>query len=184
MPELQMESGMFEDVVAPAFKFVLSLVIANTPTVVYFVLTEFEFLEPNPLVLAVWAAFGIFFWPMVVLMLALGCWPMLLRPDRLLWTIVLSFSAYLAVWLALLPAFSIWLMGFARPVLMELGIEDTLSDWWIETAVIGGGQYPWQALLVLILGVPLLKTYLTLVSMRIVGLYYLHFKHRFPFRLE
>lgn len=76
------------------------------------------------------------------------------------------------MWAVLLISSSLTLAGLAEDIFLEFGIDPFE---YIPNIFHGFG---------LALGVQVLDVYLTIVSMRIIGLYYLHFKRKFAFKLE
>jgi len=110
---------------------------------------------------------GIAFWPMVVLCFALGGMETVYRVDLMVVTIVRSLHAYLTT-LALL-----FVATVAVPVLSEAISAGTAGT----SGGAGGGTAGGTFLaFVLTTGVSI---YLEIVSMRLIGLYYHHFKDRF-----
>lgn len=108
-------------------------------------------------------ALGLFLWPIVALCVVLGGFSTLYRLDLMLVTIWRSFGPYL-VTVAL-----IWAAFF---------VEDTLSSLTIGAAVGAGGATFGASLrgAICILG---LRVYFDIVLMRLIGLYYHHFKKTF-----
>lgn len=119
---------------------------------------------------------GLFLWPMVILCIALGGIDSLLRIDLILLTLVRTFPAYLL-------ATGI-LIGTS---LMQEGLFNLLGLAAASSAAasgMGGGlaSFNTQALERLILLAAVaggVEVYLTLVYLRVIGLYYHHFKSRF-----
>jgi predicted Zn finger-like uncharacterized protein len=102
---------------------------------------------------------GSFFWPIVLLVVAVGAVRSLLRIDLIIKTIIRSFPAYLST--VVLAYFALALpMIYAAAGLAATEQSD------IAGVVIG----------VILSG---LEIYATILAMRVIGLYYHHFKHRF-----
>jgi len=178
-------TSFVEDVIVPGFKFILTLLIVRLPVVIYLIVTMWPGGIGSGEVMAIMGALftgpfeaigeeawsgelsvlgglylaGAFFWPMVLLVVAIGNVPALVRIDLILKTIVKSFPAYLCtvvlVYISLLLPVVYMAAGLA---LTEPSLSGTL------------------VLLFLAQGV---EVYATIMAMRVTGLYYHHFKHRF-----
>ena len=109
---------------------------------------------------------GLFFWPIVMLILAFDRLLLLLRPDLIVAAIKAVLGPYLLCWLCLLAAFAV---GYAVSFLLPQGAPGKLEVTWRTIAAL--------ALLAINLSV-------FIYAMRIVGLLYLHYQHRLPWRLE
>lgn len=118
---------------------------------------------------------GMFLWPMVILCVALGGIDSLLRIDLILLTLVRTFPAYLLatgilIGTSLLQEGLFKLLGLAAASSAAAGgtggtvsfNSQTLGKLIMLGAVAGG-----------------VEVYLTLVCLRVIGLYYHHFKSRF-----
>jgi hypothetical protein len=110
---------------------------------------------------------GIFLWPIVILCIALGGFPTLYRLDLILLTIIKTFPVYVLT-LALMAAAVLAQMG----LLEVAGIGVTGQNRPSVGGVAGG------AILLHILTSGL-QVYLDIVLVRLIGLYYHHFKSRF-----
>ena len=75
------------------------------------------------------------------------------------------------MWLMLMLVTIIYLTPVAGSALAQVGLRALAID---TTAFGLGGEVVFQVL----------DVYLTIVSMRLIGLYYLHFKKRFAIRME
>ena len=108
--------------------------------------------------LALLSVLALFIWPMVVLCVALGGFNSLSRVDLIVSTIIKTFPAYL----------------FTAAMVVGTGVLDGVLSAWLGSGWLSSGK----AILVeaLLIGASL---YLELVAMRLIGLYYHHFKHRF-----
>jgi hypothetical protein len=96
---------------------------------------------------------------------------MLLRPDLVFLTIIRTILPYLSVWLMLLLVLTARMAATSSALLAKVGLGQIIPDL-TELGVVGG------------LVLQAIETYLMIVSMRIVGLYYLHFKKRFAIGME
>ena len=103
-----------------------------------------------------------FMWPMVVLCLVLGGWETMLRPDMMLVTIFRALGGYLAT-------VAFWAAAIGLSVFGEWGIAQMQARG-------GGGMSAYIVALILMDGVAI---YTEIVSLRIIGLFYHHFKDRF-----
>jgi len=171
LPGIKMEQGWFEDVIVPAFTYTATFLVSLSPAIVYGVVASSGLVNYNAIVHAVWAGFGAFMWPMVMLLFSMGVWRMIFRPDLVLVTLAQTILPYLAIWAALLAAVAIQILPALSGMLLRLG----LSVPTYTASAIGFGY----GIVTDVVG-----TYLMLVSMRLIGLYYLHFKQRFVFKLE
>lgn len=104
------------------------------------------------------ALLGIFMWPMFLLVVTLGGIAALVRIDLMIRTIVRTFPAYLCTVILVCGIY---------------GVEATASALFNLKA---GGPSGW-----LLAGIAMqaIGIYLEIVAMRVIGLYYLHFKDRF-----
>jgi len=178
-------SGWLDDIVVPGFKFLLTLVIVRLPAVIYLLITAMPrgigldelaevskavFMDPFEVlgeessageitVLGGLYLGGAFFWPMVMLIVAVGGIAGLLRIDLILKTVIKSFPAYLCtvvlVYISLLLPAMYTAAGLA---VTEFSLSGTLLLLFFARGV---------------------EIYATILAMRVIGLYYHHFKHRF-----
>ncbi|HKQ48841.1 MAG TPA: hypothetical protein VJZ71_12290 [Phycisphaerae bacterium] len=168
-----LEDGFLDGLVKPWFYFVGSFLIAMSPGIAYGALVSTNAIASDTILFGIWAALGAFLWPIIVLLLSLSSWSLLLRPDLILATIFRTIGPYLAIWAALLVTLGLRLLSSSgQQILTHFGMRS--SDFLGASFGIIGGA-------IIALAIDL---YFTLVSMRMVGLYYLHFKHRFAFKLE
>lgn len=174
LPGIKMEEGVFEDILKPAVKFIGSFGIAFLPFSTYMIALTAGvlpgFLE-SALALLAWLALGVFLWPVVLMLISFGALRSLFRVDLIFVTVFRTLGPYLAIWLLLLLAGVTWLLPMVAAV-----AESAELDIYIPTLSGEGLLYS--------LGMNVLDVYLTIVSMRLIGLYYLHFKRRFALELE
>ncbi len=117
-------------------------------------------------------------WPMLVLVVAVGGIPGLVRIDLMVRTVIKTLPAYVVV---VLLAY----LGMAVPELVLGYVVETVSQ--SATASAGGASGAASGGagpdLLTLLGVQVLLTpvvvYFEIFTMRVIGLYYHHFKHRF-----
>lgn len=172
LPGIRMEEGFMGDVIAPLLRYIGAHLVALGPAAVLSIALAFGWLPSSFIVLApLWWACGAFLMPVCLLLFAFDTPGMLLRPDLIVLTIVRTILPYLAMWamLALVVIFYvvIWLadelerlgLGFLAVDLTDLGVFGVVL------------LYP-------------LDVYLSIVAMRLVGLYYLHFERRFAIVVE
>jgi hypothetical protein len=172
LPTFRMDNGIIEDVLVPAFKFVGALLIVFLPGILLSMFLAFGavpgwlgFLVP------VWLVVGAFFIPMSLILFSFSAQSMLLRPDLVFLTIIRTILPYLSVWLMLLLVLTARMAATSSALLAKVGLGQIIPDL-TELGVVGG------------LVLQAIETYLMIVSMRIVGLYYLHFKKRFAIVME
>lgn len=113
---------------------------------------------------------GILFWPIVVLCIALGGFAALYRLDLIVWTIIRTFPVYLMTLVLMFGAVSI------QQAILHTAGGGLASQAQQGPPSIGGMMG--GALVVYILATGL-KIYFNIVLMRLIGLYYHHFKKRF-----
>lgn len=87
-------------------------------------------------------------------------------------TLIRTIVPYLVIWLGLMLAFALRSFFLIGDVLSRLGFATPSLDVDITTR------------LGIALAMDIVSVYFTCVSMRLIGLYYLHFKRRFAFQLE
>ncbi len=118
----------------------------------------------------IWAALVLacFMWPMAVLCVSMGGLTVFARADLMLYSVMRTFWAYTVVWICL----AVTAVGC-----YQLYVFAT-------TGGTGGApllsRHPLAGLAV----VSLVVTYGSIVTMRIIGLYYRHFKHKFAWSWE
>jgi hypothetical protein len=178
-------AGWLEGIFWPGFKYVLAYLAVRAPALIYLLtmlstggLTSTEaaplliaailgIFEPlldqsasAELVALAWLYLaGAFFWPMAVLVVAVGAVRSLLRMDLIVRTIINTFPAYVCTVVLTYVALALPMIYAA------VGVAAT------EESDVAG-----VAIGVVLNG---LEIYATIVAMRVIGLYYHHFKHRF-----
>lgn len=115
---------------------------------------------------------GLFLWPMVVLCVALGGFGALYRLDLIVRTIIITLPAYVLTLILMFAAIfgQLFLLGLLGGGIAA-GAQPSL------TSLAG------RTILIYILAVGV-GVYLSIVLMRLIGLYYYHFKHRFAWDWE
>ncbi|HUN82611.1 MAG TPA: hypothetical protein VMV81_13990 [Phycisphaerae bacterium] len=174
LPGIKMEDGPWDDIIKPAFRYAGAIFFALAPAAAFVILLASgvlpEFMQSG-VALLLWFAGGIFIWPMLVMLFAFEEWKQAYRIDLIITTISRAFLPYLSLWLILLLVGSTSILPYLFPVFDKLGID-------LHPEILGGDGVL-ASILVQAVGV-----YLTIVSMRQIGLYYLHFKNRFTFSFE
>lgn len=188
LPSVIATDGWLDGIVIPLIKFIVARTLVVVPVVVYLVfLTLAEDLDAGLGVsdyilgavrygdyswllddllgggrLAVAGfllLFGLFLWPMFLLVVAVGGFAALLRVDLMLATIVRSLPGYLCtVALVLLSTGLVIAFNYLAGLSKAPGLS---SGFLVFVATTG------------------LVAYADIVTMRVIGLYYHHFKHRF-----
>ena len=121
--------------------------------------------------LLLWFAGGIFIWPMFVMLFAFEEWKQAYRIDLIITTICRAALPYVSLWFILLLVGAMSILPFLFPVFERLGIN-------INVDLLSGTGFVGAMLM------QALDVYLTIVAMRQIGLYYLHFRNRFTFGFE
>ena len=162
LPELSVTDGWFEEGVVPFFKSLGIFAVAMAPAVLYSVIFGSHFLRAGDdpdVVLEILKWGGVFFLPIILLVVALGGFGSLLRPDLIFVTIARTFIPYVTTCI---------MAGLAFGVIEVCSYVSQTN-----ASLFGGNQW--------LLG--MVSVVLTVgcwaVAMRCVGLYYHHFKSRF-----
>lgn len=174
LPGLKMEDGWLDDIFKPALKYAGAYFFAMCPVAAYVILVSShilpEFMVSMPAML-LWAAFGIFAWPILVMLFAFDSWSLSFRVDLIITTIAKTFLPYLALWASLL------IVGFVTVlplILAFVGSMITDADLtWLENYDVAF-RY----------GRAVFAVYVTIVAMRQIGLYYLHFSRKMTFTFD
>lgn len=176
LPGLTLEDGWFDGVIVPAFRYIGAIALVLLPAIG---LTFFNAMGWIPSSVAslipIWFFGGVFLLPMSMMLFSFRSASTMFRIDLVLATIAKTILPYLSIWgILLLVSFVIVLAKGGASVLGTLiGVSMTSMS---PTAFLGG-----------LLGRVILSwigVYFTLVGMRTIGLYYLHFKRRFVFVME
>jgi hypothetical protein len=165
LPELSITDGLFDSIVVPTFKFAASWAIVLLPALIYAIVAQVDSLaqtNPGDVVFYVLMAAGALFWPMTVLILAIGGAGSFGRPDLIFKTIARTFGPYLFTCLMAGAAFAVF--------------------WFVRIGLARTGAIESRLALACVLEV--VQLYFEIVVMRFVGLYYYHFKSRFAWSWE
>lgn len=177
MPGFDLEGGWLDGIIWPALKFFGAVAIVLFPAVILTILAAMG-VTPSGMnkLLPIWLLAGIFLVPMSLLLFALESPGTIVRIDLVLTTIAKSILPYLSIWIMLaivMMALAVTSVGGAvvLTLFFPKGALTTSVGEFIASSF--GG-----------IALSLISIYLMLVAMRIIGLYYLHFKKRFAFELE
>ncbi len=158
LPEITFTDGMLADVLAPLVKFIVTWLIVLSPAWAYAHVTGHTLIamlgDRDPIVLFL-VSVGVFFWPIVVLVAAVGNTYSVLRFDFLATAVFRTFLPYLGL----------LFITFGPLVVVVLGVV------FLPKAV----EHP----LALAMVAEIVQLYIAIVAMRAIGLYYPHFKDRF-----
>ncbi|MGQ9651084.1 MAG: hypothetical protein ACUVXJ_13320 [Phycisphaerae bacterium] len=180
LPEtLWMSSAI--DLLSPLFQFLGATALAMLPAAIYVLVTIkpgsslemilWHFIRaPQMPAVQILAAAGLLFWPIIVLAVAIGGSFSGLWPHIVVRTVLCAPAPYLAMCGTLLIAAVIW-------ILPSTPLFDNL---YIKAAQLLGPR----GLLAIHLPRDLISLYGMIVAMRTIGLYYRHFKHKFPWAAE
>lgn len=181
LPPLALTGGLWEDIVAPLLKILSTYAVVSIPFVVYILAGMLGapaaggagggggapvWLTGQYLIGTVFTvAAGLFMWPIVVLVVAIGGVGGLFRPDLIAQTIIRTLPAYLITVLTVYLAMGLNIV--AEVVAESVDPDPDHVPQWLATMI----------LLPLLL--KFVAVYLTIIAMRTIGLYYHHFKTRF-----
>ena len=107
---------------------------------------------------------GVFIWPMIVLCVTLGGFATLSRLDMLILTIIKTFPVYI---LTVALVFGTDLLNGLLAALMTGRVGEGLGGYFLLGILVAG-----------------IGVYFEIVAMRVIGLYYHHFKQRFAWSWE
>jgi hypothetical protein len=174
MPGIKIQDGPVDDIIKPFFKYIGAFFCAALPASVYFVLMKAGVLPPylesgvNLLLLTV---AGIFFLPVFVVLFAFSATNMLIRIDLIFTTVFRTFLPYLSLWLMLSLVEFVKFYPLVTILVNRSGLNISLPAL-PEFGLIGNVFFN------------ILDLYLGIIAMRLIGLYYLHFKRRFALVME
>jgi len=176
LPGIRMEDGFYEDIIKPAFLYIGAIAVVLSPSVLLTIAIALGWVPQSMgAMLPFWIAAGIFLLPITLLLFAFDAPGMIFRLDLIVSTIWRTILPYLAIWL-LLSAVGIGLLvTAASSSIVDSFMPQFLLNTSIKQAAIG---------LSLKVALNMIGTYLTIVAMRAIGLYYLHFKKRFTIVME
>lgn len=175
LPEVVWMSGPF-DLVMPLVHFLGVSVLSMLPPTIY-VLASFDggdfraffhhvVQAPSDPRVQGLTALGLLFWPVMILAVAIGGSLRGLWPHRMVWTVLCAPAPYLAVCAVLIIA-------------VMIRYVPHLSVVQAEVARLGKRGVP-----LYFFARDLIGMYGMIVAMRTIGLYYRHYKHKFPWAAE
>lgn len=174
LPGIKMEDGIIEDILRPLLKYIGASACALLPAVIFTGAIAAGVVSNDPTaqaILVILTVVGVFFWPMFIILFALDAPDMLLRVDLILASILRTFPQYMALLTILLLVGVSSIVPFALALLGRAGV--------IEPVVtLPGFGLPGA------LAQSILNPYLTIVGMRMIGLYYRHFRKRLAIRMD
>ncbi|MBN2376519.1 MAG: hypothetical protein JXD22_08965 [Sedimentisphaerales bacterium] len=153
-------------IIVPLTNFLGALFYGTLPSLIAFLIyslitKDFEVSNQTvQLIFSVLSLGGLFFWPMVALILAYDQLLLLLRPDIIFRSIIAIWKPYLIAWVALLIVFGVLFFGQSNlPNFQDVGFE-------LTPKVFG------------YVGVQLVCLIVFIYAMRVIGLLYRHFDDR------
>lgn len=168
-----MTGGFWNDIVRPLFLFAGGTVLVGLPVIAWRVYIVFNPALRSPgteIVQMVLYGLGLFLWPMTMLTIAINGFSMeALRYDRQLVSIFRALPQYLAIWVLLMVV----IVG--QWACYRIGTTMVPT-----TGTIGAAGR--LVLLAFVTG--LFQSYLSIIAMRVIGLYYRHYKQRFAWLAE
>jgi len=172
LPTISSTDGMIEDIILPGFKFLGAAAVVFAPAAVFSICVAVGWVPAalGPMGI-LWFAAGLFILPISLLLFAFDAPGAIFRVDLIATTVFRTLLPYLAMWLILLVVGLVYGLIFMAPALIEFASPGSGAKF-VDTNI--GISFLLR----------MLGTYLSLVAMRAIGLYYLHFKKRFAFKLE
>jgi hypothetical protein len=175
MPGIKMEDGFLEDIIKPALRYIGAYACAMAPAISYMIAAGTGLLPSSmasPVIFLLWLAIGILLWPMYVLLFAFGASSHVTRIDLIITTIFRTFLPYIALWIMLMLVGLLSTLPLLAVIVGILGLNMTIP----EIPTWGGiaGRCVME----------ILDVYFSIVAMRVIGLYYLHYKNRFTLTFE
>jgi hypothetical protein len=174
LPGIRMQDGILDDIVMPALRYVGALAVALLPSAIYGIAYGLDWLPDslvNPLVPVVWLAVGLFLLPVVLMLFSFNAIGMVFRLDLIFATILRTFLPYMALCAMLFVVAFLGTIVSYGPLLVLIGLPSA-------------GFLSFKASMALRIVCDVGDLYMTIVAMRMIGLYYLHFKSRFAIQME
>lgn len=154
--------SVIDDLIVPTLHFVASWVLAMGPLIVTYAVAYAQGHELSEAVYVGLTALAVALWPILILAIAVGRSLGAARPDLLLRTIIATPLPYLCVLAATGVSAAIYIIPEVMPR-RPAGFAHAVALHVALTAI---------------------RLYAAIVALRAVGLYYRHFKHRFPWSAE
>ncbi|MBI4578247.1 MAG: hypothetical protein HY718_01000, partial [Planctomycetes bacterium] len=163
-------SSVLDDVILSGLRFVGTWIVVLLPAVLFALIEYVNLGTVHWTVVTLMAVVGLFFWPVVILGVAIGGSFHGLWPLRIMRTAAAAPLAYLAMCAVLLIAAGLNAMPhmqFYQDAAKSLAGTTGQSLFWLMMVVNSA-----------------ISAYSTIVAMRVIGLYYRHYKHKFPWVAE
>jgi len=175
LPANNLTGGMYDGVIRPALFFVGAFAIVLAPVALLVIFGAMGLVPDVVLDLSpVWLAAGIFLFPISLMLFAFEAPTVMFRPDLICTTIARTILPYLAIWALLLVVTGLMagvkVGNFVLSQVPSLAGLEVITD--LTNNIVGA------------VVLTFINVFLGLVAMRLVGLYYLHFKKRFTFKME
>ncbi|MCG8403866.1 MAG: hypothetical protein MI923_01580 [Phycisphaerales bacterium] len=176
LPGIRMEGGFLDDIIKPALKFIGAIAVVLAPSV-FLAIALSSGLLPSSMgwMIPIWTAAGIFLLPISLLLFAFDALGTIYRLDLIFSTIFRTILPYLAIWLMLLIIGTGLMITNLGEMILDAFKIDFLTS--VSLTNVGLG-------FAIMLLLNIFSTYLMIVAMRVIGLYYLHFKKRFTIVME
>ncbi|MFH1419759.1 MAG: hypothetical protein ABII12_15915 [Planctomycetota bacterium] len=174
LPGIKMEEGPVEDIVKPFFRYLGAAAFSFLPATSYLILMSSGVLPDSltsPFNLLILAAAGVFLWPVFVMLFAFNALAMIIRVDLIFTTIFRTFLPYLSLWLMLVLVSVLTMLPLVGLIITMSGLNIAMPN------LPDFGRFG-------MVGEGVIGLYVNIVSMRLIGLYYLHFKRRFTLVME
>jgi hypothetical protein len=163
VPTFRWEDGLWGDIVLPYFTFLGSLFGVLLPAIITWVAAYYTGSESLGYVATGLAVAGLFAWPAALLVVSIGGISAAFQLDAIALTIARSFFPYLAV------------VGL---IAVAIGLYVWTGRQLFNRTEAGSANFGVTAAHTVI------HAWAMIVSMRFIGLYYRHFKNRFPWSAE
>lgn len=163
--------NIWDDLFLPWLQFVASLLLVLVPALLLIIGCVSQGVDVPWSVVAGLAAAGLFFWPIVILGVAIGGGFQGLWPHTIVQTVLAAPLAFLAIWLVLLVSGGLYAFSSQSVWLAEV-LDKLLAN--------RPGSIFWLLLVIS----AAISAYAAVVAMRTIGLFYRHFKKQLPWRAE
>jgi len=154
--------NILDELAAPLLEFFVTWLCLLLPAAVMLAANYFWLVGIPGWVIAGTAALGVFLWPMSVLCVSIGGVAIFLRVNLMIESVVRTFPIYIAVCL---------MFGAAIAIALAAGI--------FGTGILPVPGYVPRSPPAFAIFAAAVQTWALIVAMRVIGLYYHHFKHRF-----
>ena len=175
LPGIRMEDGFMEDIIKPAIRYIGAYACALLPALCYLIAVASGALPKSmvsPIVFFLWLAAGIFLWPFFVMLFSFDAVAHIVRIDLMFTTIFRTLLPYLALWVMLMLVGFLSILPLVGAIVAIIGLNINIPEIPMWGGLVGNAV------------MRILDVYFSIVSMRIIGLYYLHYKSRFTLEFE